>query len=366
MNITNIGSTIQMLGAWYNKAIKLGRVVGDNSLSDLTRETKVEPLVILSKDCIGIDAMSDVMQGLLNYQIADYVQAVALFGNIDNIQVRRALAAFNPNRDGSAGALLTAVSNEAYTEAATRFMLPMGSVPVMESKGTPQQDRGGRFSGKELQDEAKNMSVGKMIDVQFTPSGQNCTPVTLPIQFRLLASYVNSSSLLNLLSNGVDDTGFIARFQRAMDGGISPFMDFLLAQDMIEEKRKLLYSDDGKVLQKILARAGANKRAALASRTPSLATLSNIFVMTSAEADDLGSRMGRPLSSEAAREQIFRNVFASTLVVVNPEWTQVTFYHRGYSIPLTLDFKQLKASGGSKGPDLMDMFRQFNMGMPIV
>lgn len=365
MNLTNISSAIQMLSGWYNKVVKLGQVVGDNSLSDLTRETKVEPLVILSKDTIGIESMADIMQGLLNYTIADYMQAVALYGKIDDIKVRRALAAFNPNRDGSAGAMLASVNLESYSEIAMKYSLPRSTQPTMESAGLP-QEKGVKFSTKELQDEAKNMSVGKLIDVPFTPNmGDNKTPIVMPIQFRLLASYVNSNSLVNLLSNGVDDTGFWARFERSRDGGISSFMDFILTQDMIEEKRKLLYSDDGKVLQKIMARAASNKRAALASGIPSLATLSNIFVMTARESKELASRLGRPLDSEAAREQIFRNVSASTLVIVDPDWNQVTFWHRGLDTATTYDFKQLKSGGGAKGPDLMDMFRQFNMGMSI-
>ena len=360
MNLTNISNTMQVLQSWYQKTTKLGQVVGDNSLSDLTKQTKVEPLVILSKETIGIEAMPDVMQGLLNYGIADYVQAVALFGAIDNIEVRRALGAFNPSRDGSAGALMATANFESYGSKAMQFSLPTGNIPVMEAKDDGKDKR---FSGKELQDEAKNMSVGKMIDVKFTPA--DCNPVVLPIQFRLLASYISSDSMMNLLSNGVDDTGFFARFERAQDGGISKFMDFFLAQDMVEEKRKLLYSDDGKVLQKIMARASANKRAALATRTPSLASLSNIFVITDSEAKNLEARMGRKLSSEAGREELVRNVCASTLVVVSAQWNQVTFWHRGYDTALELDFKQLKASNGSRGPDLMDMFRQFNMGMPI-
>lgn len=365
MNLTNITGTMQLLQNWYQKATKLGQVVGDNSLSDLTRETKVEPLVILSKDTIGIEAMPDIMQGLLNYQVADYAQAVALYGAIEDIRVRRMLASLNPSRDGSAGALIAMANLESYSDAAMRFSLPTGNTPTLEAKGDkgpPQKDA--RTSSKDLLEESKNMSVGKLVDIAFKPEGVE-KAVVIPIQFRLLSSYVNSNSMLNLLSNGVDDTGFWARFERASDGGISKFMDFFLAQDMVEEKRKLLYSDDGKVLQKILARASANKRAAIASRTPSLANLANIFVITDSEAKALESRLSRKLDSEAAREQVFRNVFASTLVIVSQQWNQVTIWHRGYDTEVTLDFKQLKASTSGKGPDLMDMFRQFNLGMPI-
>lgn len=365
MNLVNVSGTLQLLAGWYNKAVKLGRVVGDNSLSDLTSQTKVEPLVTISKDCIGIEAMPSIMQGLLNYTIADYIQAVAIYGKVDDVRVQRALGAFNPNRDGSAGAMLASVSMESLSPLAMKFSLPMGGIPTMEAKGGTPNEKGAKFNTKELQEEAKNMSVGKLVEVEFTPATENAKAVTMPIQFRLMASYVNSSSMINILTNGTDDTGFWARFERARDGGISGFMDFIMAQDMIEEKRKLMYSDDGKLMQKIAARAAANKRAAIASGVPSLASLSGIFILTKREAQELASRLGRGLDSASTREQIFRQVAASTIVVVDPDWTSVSFWHRGYDTALELDFKQLAASGGSKGPDLMDMFRQFNMGMPI-
>lgn len=369
MNPSNISSAIQILSLWYNKAIKLGRITGDNSLSDITKETKVEPLVILSKDCIGVDAMPDIMQGLLNYTIADYTQAVAIYGKISDINVRRTLGTFNPNRDGSAGALLATVNLESLSDKALQFSLPVGGIPTMEADGDlPQNFKGGKLNTKELQEEAKNMSVGKLVEVTFSVPGADgkVIPVAMPIQFRLMSSYINSASMVNILTNGVDDTGFFARFERARDGGISPFVDFILAQDMIEEKRKLMHSDDGKLMQKIQARIANNKRAALATRTPSLATLSNIFIMTEREAKEINHRLGSPITSASVREQIFRNVAASTLVVVDPQWTQVTYWHRGYDTAVTLDFKQLKSSSGGKGPDLMDMFRQFNLGMPTI
>lgn len=361
MNLTNVSNTLQVLQSWYNKAVRLGRIVGDNSYSDLTKETKVEPWVIVSKDCIGIEAMPDIMQGVLNYVIADYAQAVALFGKIDDIKVRRALGVFNPNRDASAGALLASVNLESYSAKAMQFSLPIGSVPTVEANGVG-------VSGKDIQDEARNMSVGKLVEIPFTTGVSNegkPVQVTLPIQFRLLASYINSPSMINILASGQDDTGFWARFERARYGGVKEALDFLTAQDMIEEKRKILYSDDGRILQKILSRKDANKRAAIASRSPSLATLSNIFIITEAEAKALEARIGRKLDNEDAREILFRNVAASTLIVVDRNWNNVTFYHRGFDRPSVLDFKQLKSQASGKGPDLMDMFRQFNLGMPI-
>lgn len=368
MSFAAISSTVQQLQKWYAQSVKLNRVISDNSMSDLTQETKFEPLVIVSKDCIGLEPMNDIMQGVLNYTIADYAQLVNLYGKIDNIAVKRTLAAFNPNRSGGAGALLASINLESRSPQALKFGLPTGTVPTMEAtNGNIPQSGGGKFSTKELQEEAKNMSVGKLVDVTFSAkdnTGKDFS-VTMPIQFRLLTSFVNSSSLVNMITNGVDDTGFFARLERASDIGFSGFVDLITAQDMIEAKRKLLYSDDGKVLNKILARGASNRRAALASGVPTLAGMANIFIMTSAEATAIGSKIGRPLSSETARELVFKNVSAACLVVINSEWNQVTFWHRGYDSPVTLDFKQLKASAGGKGNDLMDMFRQFNLGMPV-
>lgn len=365
MNITSFSDTLRVLASWYNKAFKFGQITGENSLSDLTRETRVEPLVIVSKDCIGIEAMNDIMQGILTNVIVGYSQAVELYGRIDDIKVRETLQRLNPNRDASAGALLASVSMESYKPAALKFSMPVSSVPTMEAlKDVAPQGKGSNLGTKELQDESRNMSVGKVVNVKFIPTGSQ-TSVTLPIQFRLLVSYINSPSVVNIIANNTDDTGFWARFERARDGGISPFLDFLMAKDLIAEKRKVMYSNDGRVLQKILNRASANKRAAWATQNPSLNTLANIFVITEQELMALEAKFGRKIDNEGMREAIFRNVYASTLVVVDRRWNQVTFWERGTDTGMTLDFKQLKTQNGSKGTDLMDALRQFNLGAPI-
>lgn len=365
MNITSFSDTLRVLASWYNKAFKFGQITGENSLSDLTRETRVEPLVIVSKDCIGIEAMPDIMQGILTNTIVNYSQAVELYGRIDDIKVRETLQRLNPNRDASAGALLASVTTEAYKPSALKFSMPVSHVPTLEAlpNATP-QGKGSNIGTKELQEEARNMSVGKVVNVKFQPTGTQ-TSVTLPIQFRLLVSYINSSSIINIIANNTDDTGFWARFERARYSGISPFIDFLMTQDLIEEKRKVLYSNDGKVLQKILNRASANKRAAWATQNPSLNTLANIFVITEQELAALEAKFGRKIDNEGMRESVFRNVYAGTLVVIDRRWNQVTFWERGTDTSTTLDFKQLKSQNGSKGTDLMDALRQFNLGAPI-
>lgn len=365
MNITSFTDTLRVLASWYNRAFKLGQVVGENSLSDLTRETRVEPLVIVSKDCIGIEAMPDIMQGILTNTIVSYSQAVELYGRIDDIKVRETLQRLNPNRDAGAGALLASISMESLRPSALKFSMPVSHVPTLEAlPTTAPQGKGTNLGTKELQEESRNMSVGKVVNVKFLPTGCQ-TAVTLPIQFRLLVSYINSPSVVNIIANNTDDTGFWARFERARDGGISPFIDFLMAQDLIEEKRKVMYSNDGRVLQKILNRASANKRAAWATQNPSLNTLANIFVITEQELQALEAKFGRKIDNEGMRESIFRNVYASTLVVIDRRWNQVSFWERGRDVASTLDFKQLKTQNGSKGTDLMDALRQFNLGMPI-
>ncbi len=363
MNLSNVSSTLRVLSSWYKKFFRFGQVIGENSLSDLTKETQVEPLVIVSKECIGVEAMPDIMQGILTNTIVEYSQAVELYGRIDDIKVREALQRFNPNRDATAGALLA--SMESHSDETMQFSFPTSTTPTLEAQnGNVPQAKGGKDSLKEIQDEARNMSVGKVINVRFLPTGCQ-TPVTLPIRFRLLVSYVNSPSITNIIASGTDDTGFWARFERARDGGISPFIDFIMARDLIEEKRKVMFSEDGRTLQKILDRASANKRAALATMNPSLNTLANIFVITETELTSLEAKFGRKITNEGMREAIFRNVYASTLVVIDRRWNQVTFWERGRDVGNTLDFKQLKSQNSSNGTDLMDVFRQFNMGMPI-
>lgn len=344
-------STVQTLIKGLRTVLLMNKTAGDSALSDLTKLTKVEPLVVISKELMGLEVMPSVLNGLLSFTIADYLQAVDILGKVKDVELIRQLEKLNPDRDAQGSLMILTAETRA-----NKFSLGTDTrVATMEAKGP-------------IDEEAVNLAVGKLVDVDFTfnvgPEKEQRT-TKLKIAFRLMPRFVSNTSVVKLLGWGTDDTSFGARKERADYGGIRPFIDFILCQDLIEEARKAAFNDDTQILNMIMERVAQNKKYGLITMNPSLVTLSNIFIITEAERIQLEAKFGGKLETKGVRDRVFQNVSASTLVIVDRQYNNVVFWKKGASGSSTFSFKELKNSSNGKGPDIMDMLKGFNMGMPI-
>ena len=50
------------------------------------------------------------------------------------------------------------------------------------------------------------------------------------------------------------------------------------------------------------------------------------------------------------------------MVVIDPDWDHVTFYHRSIELPTELSVKELQATNKSKGPDVAEILKAYQMG----
>ena len=69
------------------------------SLAEATKLTRVEPLVIFSKDCVSLEYMPDVANSLLSIFSGYYLQAVSILTRVNDVEVVRILDKLNPDRD---------------------------------------------------------------------------------------------------------------------------------------------------------------------------------------------------------------------------------------------------------------------------
>lgn len=353
MNIAMIGTAFSEALKFVNKVFYASAMIGDRSYNDLTRLTKVEPLVILSKECQGLEIMPDLMQGLLKYTISDYSQAMAILGTVQNVEVVRMLDKLNPSRDA------TSLLLQSFESRPTTFSLPTEATSTMRvtNESRDGDDTLSLAVGKEVSMKMKLKSMVKNKDGEMTRE-----TVDLPIAFRLIPKFISSAQINRILGYGTDDTGFVARWNRMRDGGISTFVDFIMAQDLIDEARHALIKDDSRVLQTILNRVTTSKKIGMLTNNPSLANISNIFVITETEKMSLEAQFGNKMETASMRNKLFDNVYASLVVVVDRNWNNVQFWHRGYDQPSTVSFKELKLSG-AKGADIMEQLKSFNMGI---
>jgi hypothetical protein len=93
----------QFLGKLFGAAKGLALYgIGDEqrSLSDIGKLTSVEPLVIVSPDCMNLEYMPQINQSLLSIFTAYYLQAVDVLSAVKDASTVRVLEQLNPNRSG--------------------------------------------------------------------------------------------------------------------------------------------------------------------------------------------------------------------------------------------------------------------------
>lgn len=315
------------------------------SIADIAKLTRVEPLVIVSPDCMNLDYMPSVNQSLLSLFCAYYLQAVNILSSVQNVEVVKFLDKLNPNRDSTGFLLSDSLRKE---NRQLQYSLPVPGVKMrMEAVKV------------ESLNEAVNMSVGRMLEVTLSTSNENdvVTKTTLNIAIRLMVSSIPESSILSILSNGTMNSTAMERFHAYRSGQLEIIRDLILCQDMIDEKMKMAVNDTSGMGAEIHRRVANNRRFGILSNNPSLATASNIFVMSEELASQIEYKAGGKMSNYASRQKIFEASYAMIIVVINRETGRCKFFVRNQPDYATLGRKEIEMGGKGKGPDVMEIFR---------
>jgi hypothetical protein len=353
------------------------RAAKSGSLIEYTQPTRVEPIVLMDEKCASLPYAGDVMQSLTSLFSGYYLQAIALSVNVGSVDVIRLLDKLNPKRnvadnvingvsDGVAS-VVTMESADAY-----RYRLPvpgrsdgLGSLNAsLESVLVADNDHPmttlttGRDTVK-LLGELTNLSVGKMLEVQIE-SGAN--RATFPVNVRLICSGIGSKELIHILSVGSKNISVKERFHAWRAGQLEFVRDLLLCQDLIDAHKKTLAKDPTGLYEEIRNRRKGNSVAAIFSGQPSVATASNIIVMSATSAKELERTVGGRLKDFRTREKIFKETYCMIMCVIDPDWEVVTFYHRSLSAPTELSVKELAVSNKGKGPDVAEILKAYQLG----
>ncbi len=384
-----VNGFLQGLGRVGSAIVRVGTNHQTTSLIDVTRASNVEPLTIVSKDSATVDYLPDIMQGLLNTFIGYYLQAVALIARVDNIQVVRMLDKLNPNRDFSDILLFESITNKVGVAGESfEFSLPMGSESLSQEthktlirfamekaiydatviEGTDNPDeyemREGTYAAhrdtQSTLSENVNLSVGKLINVMLHINEQE---LTVPVNFRLSSTIANFEVIKNIFTYRKEDNTFIERFHAWRSGRIAMIKDLILCQDLIDASRKTMMNDREGIFSEVIKRANNGKKYGLLAGNPSLATASNMFVITEEEARQIGQELGGKFNSKLTLRKIFDNTYAMIVVVIDRDWDMVTFYHRGISAVTTVSVKDIKAGNKrNSSTEILEMFKSYNLG----
>jgi len=217
----------------------------------------------------------------------------------------------------------------------------------------------GRDTLKDLK-ELANLSVGKMFSVEITDGVHKGS---MPVSIRLMASSLPSANLIHILSIGSkDDTSFKERYHGWKSGRLAFWKDLCLCQDLIDAHRHNLMADKDGIYTNIVKRARDNMISGVVTANPSIATASNLAIISSNTAEKLELHINGSLKTFSAREKVFKNTYLMILAVIDAQWGRVTFYHRGLHLPTSVSIRDLKAANKGSGPDVSDILKAYQLG----
>ena len=356
-----------------------------DSLIEYTRPTRVEPTTVVDSNLIYLPYASEILQSLNSIFLGYYMQAVGIMVNINRIDIIGILDSLNPRRDISNANALDNLRQWVSTEELNiTFGLPVPGENKLEQLGLEEIDLVNTFASLEARKDDKdqkdvrnpdqpgnafrdadfvsmstNLSVGKIVQVEIS-HGKN--KITIPVNVRLLVSPTPSKGVVNLLAMQSQNRTVKERYHAWRSGQLEFWKDLVLVQDLIDEHREGLLNDTSGLYRENLQRTRENRITSLLTLRPSVSNASNLVVISKETERELERKIYAKLSNFRDREKIFKQSYTMIIAVVDPEWEQVTFYHRSISRPTELSIKDIKSINKNKGPDITEILKAFQTG----
>ena len=384
-----VGQTLKSANDFTNT------LASQNSLTDIVKMTRVEPETLIDQSCLHIEYLPDILQTTLNIFTGYYLQALSLLGTVNSTKVIRTLGALNPTAPDF-------FSMESYSEGAYKsalesyeFCLPRsnssfalennlgttgGNRPTPRQNPAPRQNSEARDPRatnsqyrtasaaprlNELTRELSNLAVGKLINVSLSDSNNSDSKVTIPVTVRLATSVVPGGVLTAMMSANKTEDTIVERFHSWRAGRIAFWKDLVMCQDMIDNRKKLLLADKTGTYQRILRNASNQRLAGLTSDKTPAAQSSNIVVMSEATAREIEQKSGFQFKNPNSRAKLFEAGYMMLMVVIDPQYERVTFYHRGVAASTNVGVRDIKMSNKNGGPDVTDIMKMLLQGNAV-
>ena len=375
------GSVLSTVMDTYAKAQAVGSHLKTSSLVSATSVARVEPIVIVDKDCLFLEYLPDILQSTQSIFVGYWLQALSLITNVGDVNVGRVLDKLNPNRKVDTSGFLNTIVNAGigkesltYASESLKYKLPTVAMEAKDkdkNDSKPEDNRpwfkkpGAEFNTSADQKnlttvaDLTNLSVGKLVNVTIKNNGQEAV---IPISFRLMVNTLPPASCVQLLSQGSVDLSFSERWFKWRAGRISFIKDLVFCQDLIREQKRTLMTDKDGVYSEIAKRAKNSKLASFFSKNPSLAEASNIVVISEETAMQLRVKHNLNLDNFKDRQKIFDKTYAMILVVIDRNYERVNMYHYGISASTSVGLRDIKVANKGSGPNIMEVLAAFKGG----
>lgn len=365
--------------------------LASKSLVEYTQIARVEPIVLIENSLTYHDAMQDIQQTILQIFSGYYLQAVAMDATVGNISVRRTLDKLNPNRnvtDSIIGAGLIAVGTESLDEGPKLPNLAINQTfqvrPALESfkesartaslestndhnthiTETPKttnkvQDKLELADAIRETKELANLAVGKLLNVEITKEG---VMANVPVAVRLQTASMPADHIVNFLAFGDRDLSAKERYHGWRSGRLEFWKDIIFCKDQLEQDRKNRLKDKTGMYSKITDQKLRNKLAGMISVNPSVATMSNVVVVTEESVKRLEVELNQKFTNFNVREKIFKETSLMLFVVVDTMRNRIKVYHQSIPQPTELSFNEIKRASKDGGSNISDILAAFQMG----
>lgn len=335
-----------------------------NSLIEYTSPARAQPITLLDTRAAQLPYIEAVMHSAVNIFSGYYLQAYSLSLNVGSVDVLRTLDKLNPNRDpllSLKGGRLGGIKLESADVALPFYdKTPVYSQEsALEVAGSeePMSSQVDRDFLKQHNENA-NLSVGKLLKVSVESNGSKAE---FPVMVQLLVSNVSPALMTHTLSLGNNkDRSLTSRWREYRAGMISFWRDLVFCQDLIDGHKKALMEDAQGHYRTMNRNNSKNVLTALLSGTPSVATASSIYIMTSQTASELETKIRGRLNNFKEREDLFKQTFGMLIFVIDTEWDRVTIYHRSIEKPTTISIKEIQRKNKQSGPDILDVLNAYN------
>ncbi|MGL5648920.1 MAG: hypothetical protein ACRDDY_13815 [Clostridium sp.] len=347
-----------------------------DSIIEVSSNTRNEFLTLVTSDVAALPYSNEIMQSCLTLVTSYMLSAISTLVEIDGINDREILDQINTNRDPLDSLLGAGAKAHSFLGTESwQYGLPNPEISGMllnaqrpksgkrgfEAIEDVRDERGmsfGRTTQADLR-ELANLSVGKSFEVVFEANG-NRKPVNM--QVRLMVSDVDDATMLGILRSGSTNNSFKERLIRVRAGSLHWFHDLIMLNDLIDEARRTRIKDKSKFYRHILSKRSKNFLSGLFSLRPSVNNASAILAFTTRQAEELELEMGGELDDYAIRQRVFESTYTMIMVVVDTQWEQVTFYHRGIDQKTTVSVDALKRANKKGGAEVEDVLRAYTAG----
>ena len=314
-----------------------------DSYADLARDSRVDPLCLVSNDLKHTEYLNDVMQTSLSIVTSYYMQALPFARDISGIQVQKTLGRMNRGKQMGLESFssLPPTISDSY-----RYALPTEALRA----ATERDD-------KSPVDGDVSMAVGKVIQVEVSEK------VKVPVTIRLHAKIAPDPVMVAILSNETIDNSFTERYYKWRNDRITFWSEFLFASDLIKARKEIMMNDDNGILEEITKRRREALTKTASTGERSYGVSANVFIISKDILRRVESSHKGRIANANVKNTIFKSLGLLVLVVVDKEDEWVSIYYRDIDGSSDISLKALKSKVKKDSPDIGEMLKTMAQGI---